>query len=299
MIEADNLLGLFDSWNLTHIQSGDSQASLFSVAVPWGYNTLSYIYTTSDYTNPISGIANITGDSTNHSLDWNRVIQRDANAKTALDAMLTLRRFQRNVAGVALQPQDMSVLRLGLSRLQRWQRADLSVDLGYVRGLDSLGAGTDVPGLPKAAPHYQFDKADTSLIGTVALGADVAYRGSVAGQYSNRGLQSSEQIFIGGASTVRGFQEGALSGDRGGYTRQELHWTGAGSHLHVVPYLFYDYGRVRLLADPGWNQLAAWGVGANASWKGFSTALAWGQPTSAPWWIDRGSRLHASLNYQF
>lgn len=42
MIEADNPLGVFDAWNLTHIQSGDSKASLLSVSVPWGYSTLSY-----------------------------------------------------------------------------------------------------------------------------------------------------------------------------------------------------------------------------------------------------------------
>jgi hemolysin activation/secretion protein len=104
IVEADNPLGLFDAWNLTHIQSADSKASLLSVSVPWGYSTLSYIYTVSDYSNPIPAVAVITGDSANHSFAWNRVIQRDAASKTALDAMLTLRRFQRDVAGVSLAP---------------------------------------------------------------------------------------------------------------------------------------------------------------------------------------------------
>ena len=147
MIEADNPLGVFDAWNLTHIQSGDSKASLLSVSVPWGYSTLSYTYTLSDYRSPIPGVAVIAGDSSNHTFGWNRVVQRNAASKTALDATLTLRRAQRDVAGVSLAPQDMSVLRLATNRLQRWRGADVSAEVGYVQGLAAFGADVDVAGL--------------------------------------------------------------------------------------------------------------------------------------------------------
>jgi hemolysin activation/secretion protein len=193
----------------------------------------------------------------------------------------------------------MSVLRLAASRLQRWQGADLSVDLGYVRGLTAFGSDVDVEGLTAQSPHYQFEKMDFNLAATVSLGQQFAYRGSVTGQRAQRGLQSSEQIFIGGAGTVRGFEEGVLSGDRGAYTRHELHWTGAAPQTNAIPYVFYEYGRVRLMIDPDWNQLAAWGVGARLSWKGFSAELAWAHPTSAPRRVAQSSRVHATLNYQF
>lgn len=300
MVEADNPLGLFDAWNLTHIQSGDSKASLLSVSVPWGYNTLSYTYTVSDYASPIPGLsAVIAGDSANHSFAINRVIQRDAVSRTALDAMLTLRRAQRDVAGIALTPQDMSVLRLAASRLQRWPGAELSADLGYVRGLRAFGAEADVDGLSTPSPHYQFEKLDFNFAATVGLGPHFAWRGSVTGQRAQRGLQSSEQIFIGGAGTVRGFEEGQLAGDRGAYTRHELHWADAAAQTHAIPYLFYDYGRVRLLADPDWKQLAALGVGVRAAWEGLSAEVNWARPVSAPESVSRRTRLHITLDYQF
>lgn len=300
MVEADNLLGLFDVWNLTHIQSADSKASLLSVTVPWGYTTLSYTYTLSNYSSPIPGVAVIAGDSSNHTLGWNRVVRRDAASKTALDASLTLRRAQRDVAGVSLVPQDMSVLRLAASRLQRWQGADLSLDLGYVQGLIAFGADVDVEGLAPESPHAQFEKIDFNAVATVNLGSQFTYRGMLAGQRAQRGLQSAEQIFIGGAATVRGFKEGALSGDRGAHTRHELHWTGAAAHQSVaIPYVFFDYGRVRLMADSNWNHLAAFGLGARLAWKGFTAEANWARPVSAPESVPQRTRLHLTLNYQF
>lgn len=299
MVEADNVLGLFDAWNLTHIQSADSKASLLSVSVPWGYSTLSYTYTLSDYRSPIADVAVIAGDSSNHTLGWNRVVHRDAVSKTAFDASLTLRRAQRDVAGVSLAPQDMSVLRVAASRLRRWQGADLSLDLGYVQGLAAFGADVDVAGLAPEAPHVQFEKLDFAASATVSLGTDFAYRGALAGQRAQRGLQSAGQIFIGGAATVRGFKEGALAGDRGAYTRQELHWTSAAQGAAAIPYVFFDYGRVRLIADPNWNHLASYGLGARLTWKGFSADAHWARPVSAPDWVLQRTRLHLSLNYQF
>ncbi len=299
-VEADNVLGLFDAWTLTHIQSADSKASLLSVSVPWGYNTLSYTYTLSDYASPISGFpAVIAGDSSNHTLGVNRVVHRDAASKAALDASLTLRRAQRDVAGIALAPQNMSVLRLGASHLHRWPGADLSLDVGYVQGLKAFGADVDVPGLGAESPHAQFEKLDFAASATVSLGRQFAWRGMLAGQHAQRGLMSAEQIFIGGAATVRGFKEGALAGDRGAYTRHEFSWIPAARGVAAVPYLFYDYGRVRLLADPGPKRLAALGLGVRAAWKGFSLEANWARPISAPESVEQRTRLHLALNYQF
>lgn len=298
-LEADNPFGLFDAWTLTHVQSRDSKASLLSVSVPWGYSTLSYSYTLSDYRTPIPGVTVIVGDSSNHTLGLNRVVHRDAVSKTALDVGLTLRRAQRDVGGLALTPQDMSVLRVAASRLRRWPGADLSLEAGYVRGLKRFGADVDLDGLPATAPHSQFEKLDFNLAAVLNLSPALSYRGTLSGQRAQRGLQSSEQIFIGGAATVRGFKEGALAGDRGAYTRHELHLTGAAGTVAAVPYVFYDYGRVRLIADPQWKALGAVGVGVRLAWKGLSLEANGARPVTAPDSVERKSRLHLSLNYQF
>ena len=107
-------------------------------------------------------------------------------------------------------------------------------------------------------------------------------------------------VYIGAsAETVRGFKEGTLSGDRGAYTRQELHWTGIASGTGVVPYLFLDYGRVRLLVDPAYSHLASYGLGTRLAWHGFTAEAAWARPFSAPAWVATHGRLHITLDFQF
>lgn len=298
-VEADNPLGLFDAWTLTHIQSDHSQASLLSVSVPWGYSTLSYTYTLSDYATPIPGLtAVIAGDSSNHTLGFNRVLQRDAHGKTALDASLTLRRAQRDVAGIALTPQDAAVLRLAGSRVLRRPGIDLNAELGYSQGLTAFGADVDLPGLPATAPHAQFEKFDLNAAANLGLPGGFLWRSQLVAQYAGHGLLGTEQLFIGGAATVRGFKEGVLAGDRGAYMRHELAATTTFGGASLMPYAFFDYGRVRLLADPADKRLASVGLGLRLALKGLSAALDWGLPVTAPDGIEQRPRLHGLLTLQ-
>ena len=47
-----------------------------------------------------------------------------------------------------------------------------------------------------------------------------------------------EQFGIGGLYSVRAFKEQSLSGDRGFYVRNELHWNPAGLENSVAPQLW-------------------------------------------------------------
>ncbi|NRB41547.1 MAG: ShlB/FhaC/HecB family hemolysin secretion/activation protein [Pseudomonadales bacterium] len=87
----------------------------------------------------------------------------------------------------------------------------------------------------------------------------------VEGQYSHtQGLRGIETITIGGPSTIRGYEAGALSGDSGWYQQLELHYNGLNlSYLSMDVFGFYDAGKVRLQGAD--KKAAAAGIGVGLS----------------------------------
>jgi len=213
--EADNLLGAWEAWSLSHVESRSSQADLFSLSVPFGYGTASYAYARSKSVVPIANIAISRTDARTHTLAWNHVLSRDAGGRTALDAALTLRQSLRWLDALELTPQQQTSARLALSRQQRLSLGSVSAELGYTQGLDAFSYDVAPPGLPRTAPHNQFEKWDIALAAMLTLHPDWAWRGNLTAQSARTGLNGADQTFIGGASSVRGFQEDILGGDRG------------------------------------------------------------------------------------
>jgi len=101
-------------------------------------------------------------------------------------------------------------------------------------------------------------------LGRVAL----AYRGTLSGQFTNVALYGSEQLYLGGMDTVRGFRSGEIAGDRGLYSRNEIAWLNvpAWHDGRVEPYIFCDAGKASLVAVPGFPTLAGAGAGLRAQW---------------------------------
>ena len=80
-----------------------------------------------------------------------------------------------------------------------------------------------------------------------ALPEDWAARLAVSAQYSPTALPSPEQIGIAGAMAVRGFNERAVTGDKGFFVNVEVYTPELASHVGVPGSLkavgFYDFGR--------------------------------------------------------
>lgn len=159
-----------------------------------------------------------------------------------------------------------------------------------------------------------------SLNHNEALRADWQLRFGLSGQYTRDMLVSGEQFGLGGADSVRGFEQRAVSDDRGYRGTLELYspdwsawagWTGARARALV----FYDWGGVRrnrpAPGDPLAQSIASVGVGLRVS-RGtrVNLRLDWG------WVVDEGGargfggdpgtfqargdgRLHAGLSYVF
>jgi len=136
-----------------------------------------------------------------------------------------------------------------------------------------LSAVEDADGIGRDEAHNQFTKLDATATLQATLGsiggASVGYRVLMRMQYSDVALFGTQQIFLGGMSSVRGFNEGGIAGDSGFYLRNELAWHNAPAWLdaRIEPYVFLDGGKAHLVAQGGWPTLVGAGLGVRAQWK--------------------------------
>ena len=90
--------------------------------------------------------------------------------------------------------------------------------------MDRFGAESDKE-KGEYSPKAQFQKytADISWYRPFNIGEQrFSYRVSLSGQYSDDILYSSEKLGIGDDTTVRGFKENSIMGDKGFYMRNEI-----------------------------------------------------------------------------
>lgn len=305
-LEVGDLLGLNESLNLGYTGSLETNALNAGLSLPWGYNTFSLLTTWSEYQSLIGNVALLHGSSTNHAVSWNRLLLRDRDSKVAADVSLSVREARREINNVALAPQKLTVLRAGINRLTRFESAGLAgqwiVDAGFSRGLDAFGATGDVGAGGGPAPRARFGKLDVSGSTALYLPGNWSLRGNGAWQWSGVPLFSSEQIFVGGVASVRGFAESAAGGDRGGYWRTELgrSLVAAPSGVHLEPFAFWDAGHVRALASGRASTLMSAGLGLRAAAAAGSLELVAGRPVVHPSDMpDTAFRLNLSLSLFF
>jgi hemolysin activation/secretion protein len=276
-VEADNVIGLQESLSLNYVGTEDSNALVFSAAVPFGYQTFSYTTSYSEYQQTIGDTALLQGRTFSQILGWNDVLTRSKSGRMSLDVTLNKMRTERSVNGIDLSPQDLTVARVALNGLRRFvandQGAAATWDIGVSQGLPWLAASHDDSEIGKADAHSQFTKLDGTAtlqmtLGSL-LGTQWAYRGTLRGQFSRVALFGTQQIYLGGMDSVRGFTEGGIAGDSGAYMRNEAAWQNvpAWHDARIEPYVFLDGGKSHLVAQGGWPTLVGTGIGARAEWR--------------------------------
>ncbi len=119
----------------------------------------------------------------------------------------------------------------------------------------SLSAATNLPGGKNARQaDFTLNRTDAKAGYTVVRGnlshtqnivRDWQFRVSAAGQYTQDALVAGEQFGMAGSTAVRGFNERAVTADRGYYGSAELYspdlaaWAGTGGNLRLLG--FYDH----------------------------------------------------------
>jgi hemolysin activation/secretion protein len=298
-LTGNNLLGLADQWFVAGARSSDfandhnARSVQTGVSLPYGYWTLDYNYSYSDYLTAINNQGfdwRSSGDSQTHRLGVSRVLFRDGEMKTGLSLGLTHRinRNYLNDTRLESSSRKLTSVTLGVSHSQKLLGGFATLNPAYSRGVPWLGAEND-SGKVKEAPRAEFHKLSLSGSYYLPLGQEWTYLTSLYSQWSNHRLYGSERLTIGGDSSVRGFKEQYLSGDKGGYWRNEVNRT-----LVTLPYL----GSINALAAVDGGYLHHDALDANASgtlWGGavglgsrnsyFSSQLTVGWPLAYPDWL--------------
>lgn len=123
-----------------------------------------------------------------------------------------------------------------------------------------------------AQPDYVYARLELERI--AKLSAGFFWRSRVTAQLASANLLGSEQLGLGGAAALRGYEEREANGDDGFVLVNELH--GPPLHLtagdHLDPLVFVDYGLVaphdRLPGEPSRLTLASVGLGFRYNLRG-------------------------------
>jgi hemolysin activation/secretion protein len=148
----------------------------------------------------------------------------------------------------------------------------------YVYNLPLGNAGSDADfnaARPGANSRYQLVRFNGA--GLTALTAQLALSWRLDTQYTEKALVSAEQFGAGGANSVRGYPERALSGDSGAVASLEVRtlatqWVGIDNpDTNLYASVFADAGTVSNLLGTacvaGRSSCSLWGAGVGLLWR--------------------------------
>ncbi len=267
----DDLLGLNDLMSFSYERSGpdypgggDGRGSSNSysgnVSIPWGYWTVSLNGSWYDYKSMVPAAfsdVETTGTSGQAGFDIERVVQRGADSLTKVHGGLLYKETDNFLLGQKLEvgSRRYTVGSFGVSHSQRMFGGLWNFDAQIDQGLGILGAiDPGAPAAGEAEPRFTKLYASLSAARPVDLGFTAFELNSQFNmQLSGDNLLGSEQMALGGWSTVRGSRESKLFGNNGFFVRNEVSWRTnpwqanemMTSYLgELRPYLGFDYGQI-------------------------------------------------------
>ena len=306
----NNLLGLADKWFISGGRSSDfsnskdAQNFAAGVSIPYGYGLLDYSYSWSNYLSTIDNNGYFwrsTGDTETHRLTGSWVLFRNGDIKTGVSAGIT-HRINRNYLDdvlLATSSRKLSSLSLGINHTQKIASGVATLNPTFTQGVPWFGAEDDSD-KQGDVPKAEFRKWSLNGSFQRPLADKLWWLTSVYFQWSPDRLYGSERLTLGGETSVRGFKEQYISGDNGGYWRNELNWS-----LFTLP----GIGDVGVLAaiDGGWlkkdglDRYASgtlWGtaLGLTATNRWYSSQFTVGTPVDYPDWLAPD---HLVMYYRF
>ncbi|MGX4744031.1 ShlB/FhaC/HecB family hemolysin secretion/activation protein [Providencia rettgeri] len=271
-LTVDSPLGFGEQWSVsgnTDMDGSASHHSRYIVAnlnVPYGYWSYRYQFYRNSTLQPFytSGQQyRYEGKNTNQQLDISRLIYRDGKQRLTLQSSL-----KHKNANTQLASQTLSISSPTLTSLSFTPQYSTTLGQGYFTfnpaaewGISAFGASPDT--LAKDSPRSHYRKFSLSSSYQYFFSNGVTYLTSFYGQYSPDNLYGIERISIGGQYSVRGYHEQSLSGNRGGYWRNEINKDIANMAIGQLRFIgALDYGFIasdKYLVEP--DTLAGGAVG--------------------------------------
>lgn len=291
-------LQLGDQLGLTALKTQGSDYQRVGYTVPVGYDGLrAGIHATHLNYGLVGEFASLgaKGSSFSTGLDVSYPILRSQPTNLNLVAGYDQKRFDNNNASGSVSHYNIDVINLGINatQLDNWNgggmnNASLTVTAGHVNLDGSANQSLDTQG-PATAGNYtklamnlsRLQKLDTTLSAYVALNMQMA----------SKNLDSSERLYLGGATGVRAYPSSEGGGSLGNTLTMELRKQ-LDSHYTVTG--FYDRGHVQAFKNnayaDGSSSLNSGSFVNNYSLTGYGVSLAWQSLT--------GTELRATLAHR-
>ncbi|MGZ0781368.1 ShlB/FhaC/HecB family hemolysin secretion/activation protein [Pseudomonas saponiphila] len=253
-LDWDSPLGLADQLSLRANQDtvsdrwrhSDNQSLYYSL--PWGWWTVSYSYSQSYYRtrNDSTGFNfAMDGDSANQQLRAERVLHRDNLSKTGMSLGLSQLRTRNYIDDnlIDVSSNRITESQLGFNHGRRIGNALVNADIGWQQGIGALDAqGRGNPHGSEPVARYNKYSLTLSYLQPFRLwDENFSFDSLATGQRSEDVLFSPQRISLGGLNSVRGFQDQTLSGNSGGYWRNQLRWRRAVTWPALQPFV-QEYG---------------------------------------------------------
>lgn len=307
-----NLIGLNESFDFSYQmkmqrQYKDSDADNFSlnVSLPFKNWNFNYSYDKSETFRTIYSLKNkykSSSETVNQSFGIRKLIYRNENHKIDFGAKITLKDSKNYIDDIRLvtSSRKLSVLTLDTAYTGRVGGGLLSSNLSTSFGLKKFGANIDDNEWyrEKYSPKAQFRKYNLNISWYRPINK-FYYKLNLRGQYSKDILYSQEKLGIGDDTTVRGFKDESLQGDKGFYIRNEIGYKGL---QFLEPYIAYDYGRTFNNKIEYEKVATIQGVSAGFKiyFRGFEGSLTLSKPIDKPEYFEKNEPVvYISLTYRF
>ncbi len=274
----DNLLHLNDNFNVSRSandltkkkEEGANSSLNFSWSLPLKNNTLTLSSTRYHYSLRQGSVASIKahGESITDSITFDSKLIKKARYRLNSSFNLAERNVVNYTDDVKLEASSRrsSIGSFSLANSFFFNASTLFVKPSYSRGLKVLNAKKDDVNMPSQAGHAQFEafKLYANYSHNLEMPRThipLTYSLTFDSQFSRQRLYSSDQFFIGGPYTVRGFENGSIAGDSGYTIKNEVKFNVGKTvaqlaNVEKLKYFpqwlnkvsiapFYDYGNVR------------------------------------------------------
>lgn len=235
----------------------------YEMLVGHGGTSLGVGYSRMDYEvgGPMSALgAHGTADTI--SVYGSRPLYHTTDEKLAFTYGYDYRRLKDDMdafGGLADSRKHSHSIHAGLDGFWRDRKAGLSLDYNFVLTAGNVTADSEYAKklAELGGTDGRFTKAEAKVTAVQSLGKKADVMVKLSGQAASKHLDSSEQMYIGGANAVRAYPQGAGTGDSGVLGTVEFRYYTDVPGLVASTYL--DAGRTSF--DGESTTLKGWGIG--------------------------------------
>lgn len=303
----DNLFNINDQILLNlnstdhHFQNENSKGNSIGYSLPIGTVIYTFSYTESDYKQLVpSGTSHYKTDGHTKTYDLSATKELYHNQANTFNigAFISSYDVETYMSDSLMDTSSYRLTKTGLSLDYTYRSSDFFsfILVKYIQGTDWFG-NHNPTALDEKYSAFQLDLSIMKAIDALR------YKLNFHGQYSDDQLFSVNQLSIGGAYSVRGYQSDGLSGNSGYYLRNELSYPSFAKELisfvDLTPYIALDNGYIRKEDDSEGGRLLSSSIGLQANKYGLFADLFYSMPLWKESVENTKPFLGVSLSYKY